>query len=39
MAAYVKMIKMMDDDKKVVYRFGSNEVQMGEIEFDKEEKN
>ena len=32
------MIKKYDDDKKVVYRFGPNEILMGEIEFDKEEK-
>ena len=32
------MIKKYDDDKKVVYRFGTNERPMGEIEFDKEEK-
>lgn len=38
MAVYVKMIKKIDDDKKVVYQFGPNETQMGEIEFDKEEK-
>ena len=38
MAAYVKMIKMLEDDKRVIYQFGPNENQMGEIEFDKEEK-
>lgn len=38
MAAYVKMIKMFDDEKRVIYQFGSNENQMGEIEFDKEKK-
>lgn len=38
MAVYVKMIKLFDDEEKVIYRFGSNENQMGEIEFDKEKK-
>ena len=38
MAVYVKMIKMFDDEKRVIYRFGPNENQMGEIEFDKEER-
>lgn len=36
MAVYVKMIKMFDDEKRVIYQFGPNENQMGEIEFDKE---
>lgn len=36
MAVYVKMIKVFDDEKKVIYQFGPNENQMGEIEFDKE---
>ena len=35
MAVYVKMIKKFDDEKRVVYQFGPNEKQMGEIEFDK----
>ena len=35
---YVKMIKKEDDDKSVIYRFGPNENQMGEIEFNKEKK-
>lgn len=39
MAAYVKMIKKFDDNKRVLYEFGPNEYQMGEIEFDKENKN
>lgn len=39
MAAYVKMIKKFDDDKRVIYQFGPNEKQMGEIEFNKENKN
>ena len=39
MAVYVKMIKKFDDEKRVVYQFGPNEKQMGEIEFDKEKKN
>ena len=34
MAVYVKMIKKFDDEKRVVYQFGPNEKQMGEIEFD-----
>lgn len=38
MAVYLKMIKIFDDDKKVIYQFGPNENQMGEIEFDKENK-
>ena len=38
MAAYVKMIKKFDDDRKVIYQFGPNENQMGEIEFDKKRK-
>ena len=38
MAVYVKMIKMFDDEKRVIYQFGPNENQMGEIEFDKVKK-
>ena len=38
MAVYVKMIKMFDDEKRVIYQFGPNENKMGEIEFSKEEK-
>lgn len=38
MAVYMKMIKKFDDDRKVIYQFGPNENQMGEIEFDKEKK-
>ena len=38
MAVYVKMIKKFDDEQRVVYQFGPNEKQMGEIEFDKEKK-
>lgn len=38
MAVYLKMIKMFDDEKKVIYQFGPNENQMGEIEFDKVKK-
>lgn len=38
MAAYVKMIKKFDDDKRVIYKFGPSENQMGEIEFNKENK-
>ena len=38
MAVYVKMIKMFDDEKRVIYQFGPNENQMGKIEFDKERK-
>lgn len=38
MAAYVKMIKIFDDQRKVIYQFGPNEDQMGEIEFDKKTK-
>ena len=34
----MKMIKKFDDDRKVIYQFGPNENQMGEIEFDKEKK-
>lgn len=29
MAVYVKMIKMFDDERRVIYQFGSNENQMG----------
>ncbi len=36
--AYVKMIKKYDDEKRVIYKFGPNEDQMGEVEFDKEKK-
>ena len=39
MAAYVKMIKKFDDNKRVLYEFGPNEYQMGKIEFDKENNN
>jgi len=39
MAVYVKMIKLFDDEKRVIYQFGPNENQMGEIEFDKEKRN
>ncbi|MBA3925684.1 hypothetical protein [Listeria rustica] len=35
MAVYVMMIKEMENDKKVVYKFGPNEDKLGEIEFDK----
>ena len=28
----------IDDEKRVIYQFGPNENQMGEIEFDKEKK-
>lgn len=38
MAANVKMIKKFDDERKVIYQFGTNENQMGEIEFDKKRK-
>ncbi len=38
MAAYVKMIKKYDDEKTVIYQFGPDENQMGEIEFDKKRK-
>ena len=38
MAVYMKMIKKFDNDRKVIYQFGPNENQMGEIEFDKEKK-
>lgn len=38
MAAYVRMIKKYDDEKKVIYQFGPDENQMGEIEFDKKKK-
>lgn len=38
MAAYVKMIKIFDGQRKVIYQFGPNEDQMGEIEFDKKTK-
>lgn len=38
MAVYMKMLKIYDDDVKVVYRFGPNENLMGEIEFNKEKK-
>lgn len=38
MAAYVKMIKIFDDQRKVIYQFGPNEDQMGEIEFNKKTK-
>ncbi len=38
MAVYMKMIKKFDDGRKVIYQFGPNENQMGEIEFDKEKK-
>lgn len=36
MAVYVMMIKEMENDKKVVYKFGPNEKKLGKIEFDKE---
>ena len=35
---YVKMIKKIDDEKRVIYQFGPDENQMGEIEFDKVKK-
>lgn len=38
MAVYMKMIKKFDDENRVIYQFGPNENQMGEIEFDKGEK-
>ena len=38
MLTYVKMIKKIDDEKRVIYQFGPDENQMGEIEFDKVKK-
>lgn len=38
MAVYMKMIKIFDDEKSVIYKFGPNLNQMGEIAFDKEER-
>lgn len=35
MAVYVLMIKLEDDEEKVVYKFGPNKKYMGIIEFDK----
>lgn len=35
MAVFVLMIKMEDNEEKVVYRFGPNEKHMGVIEFNK----
>ena len=35
MAVYVLMIKMEDNEEKVVYKFSPNEKYMGIIEFDK----
>lgn len=35
MGAYVLMIKLEDNDEKVIYKFGPNEKYMGVIEFDK----
>jgi len=35
MAAYVKMIKKFDDDKRVIYRFGPNDDQMGKLSLIK----
>lgn len=38
MAAYVLMIKLEDDEDKVVYKFGPNKKHMGIIEFNKKRK-
>lgn len=38
MAVYLKMIKVFDDDMRVIYQFGPNQDYMGEIEFDKVKK-
>lgn len=38
MAVYILMKKIMDDDEKVIYKFGPNEGQMGIIEFDKKKR-
>ncbi len=38
MAVYILMIKLEDNEKKVVYKFGPNEKHMGIIEFDKKHK-
>ena len=35
MAVYVLMIKLEDNEEKVVYKFGPNEKHMGVIEFNK----
>ena len=35
MAVYVLMIKLEDNEEKVVYKFGSNDKHMGMIEFNK----
>lgn len=35
MAVYVLMIKLEDDEEKVVYKFGPSKKYMGIIEFDK----
>lgn len=35
MAAFVLMIKLEDNEEKVIYKFGPNEQHMGIIEFNK----
>lgn len=35
MAVYVLMIKLEEDEEKVIYKFGPNEKHMGIIEFNK----
>lgn len=35
MAIYVMLLKEHEDETRVVYRFGSNEEEMGRISFDK----
>ena len=35
MAVYMLMLKLEDDEEKVVYKFGPNENQLGIIEYNK----
>ncbi|MGG1556415.1 hypothetical protein [Paenibacillus ferrarius] len=36
MATYVILLKKFEDEKRVVYKFGPTEDNLGEIEFNKE---
>ncbi|MBD7970148.1 hypothetical protein [Paenibacillus gallinarum] len=35
MAVFVLMLKEFEDEEKVVYLYGPNEISMGKIEYDK----
>ena len=38
MAVYMKMIKKFDDDRKVIYQFGPNEIRWGKLSLIRRKK-